>query len=118
MVGFLLKDFVALAKKGGVIDDSTDKPMEFGAVLGLCQLHNRAFGVLLNRNNYPICEAYMGPDKLLHCSEWHVSGMVLKHKMYEARGIESFNATVAVNGKRIYKVMLLNGEVIKISHTK
>lgn len=118
MVGFLLKDFVALAKKGGVIDDSTDKPMEFGAVLGLCQLHNRTFGVLLNRNNYPICEAYMGPDKLLHCSEWHVSGMVLKHKMYEAKGIESFNTTVAINGKRIYKVMLLNGEVIKISRTK
>lgn len=107
-----LGDFVTLAKKGGVIDDSTDKPMEFGAVLGFCLLHNYVTGVLLNRNNYVIHEAYIGPDKKVHCSEWVVSGVVSKQKMYELRGIADFNTTITVRAKKVVKVTLLSGVVV------
>lgn len=114
MVGFMLKDFVTLLKKGGIIDDSTGKPMDFGAVLGFCTLHNNTTGVLLNKTEYELHEAYIGEDKLIHYSEWVVSGVVTKKmKMYEAKGIDKFNASVSTNSRKIRKAMLLSGEVVR-----
>ena len=104
-----LLDFVTMAKKQGVIDDSKDKHMDFGAVLGFCTLNNGATGVLLNDTYYTINEAYIGPDKLIHYSEWYISGVVTKEKMHLASGVKLFNATVPIKTRRIKRVMLLDG---------
>ena len=74
-----LQDYVRLTKKGGIIDDSTDKPMGFGTVLGFCWLKNGVTGMLLNSKNYTIKEAYIGPDKLVHLAEWNVSETATKY---------------------------------------
>lgn len=109
-----LFDFVTLAKKGGVINDSTDKPMDFGAVLGFCCLGNGVTGVLLNNKNYTINEAYIGQDKLVHYSEWCVSGVVTKEKMHITKGIIEFNLKIPVKCRKIKSAMMLSGETIKI----
>ena len=106
-----LQEFVYLAKKGGVIDDSTDRPMEFGSVLGFCWLDNGTTGVLLNSKNYVIREAYIGPDKLVHYAEWQVSGTV-KEYMDSAKSIQSFNSR-ATGRKWIKAIALLNGTCIR-----
>ncbi len=109
-----LFDFVTLAKKGGVIDDSTDKPMDFGAVLGFCCIGNGVTGVLLNSKNYVINEAYIGQDKLVHYAEWYASGIVLKEKMHTAKGIIEFNSKIPAKCRKIKSAMLLNGTPIII----
>lgn len=110
-----LNDFVILAKKGGVIDDSTNKPMEFGTVLGFCCIGNYVIGVLLNDKNYVINEAYVGEDKLVHYSEWYASGVVTKEKMNTSKGIAEFNSKIPVKCRKIKNVMLLNGELIGLT---
>lgn len=112
-----LFDFVALTKKGGIIDDSTDKPMEFGAVLGYCWLNNGVTGVLLNSKNYTIKEAYIGEDKLVHFATWDVSGVVTNY-MDSRKHILEFNSRVRGKCKRIKKIVLLNGTLIKAEEDK
>ena len=110
-----LSDFVTLAKKSGVINDDTNKPLEFGVLLGFCCLSNGSTGVLLNVKNYTIKEAYIGPDKLIHCSEWDISGKVTKEKMYLSKGIEEFNSKIPVKCRRkIKKAMLLDGTLLSL----
>lgn len=108
-----LHDYVRLTKKGGIIDDSTDKPMEFGTVLGFCWLKNGVTGVLLNSKNYTIKEAYIGPDKLVHFAEWDVSGVVTSY-LDSKKNILEFNSKVRVKTRKIKTVVLLNGTLIKI----
>lgn len=112
-----LFDFVALTKKGGIIDDSTDKLMGFGAVLGFCWLNNGVTGVLLNDKNYTIKEAYIGPDKLVHFAEWDVSGIVTNY-MDSKKNIVEFNSRVRVKTRKIKTVVLLNGAEIKLQEGK
>lgn len=107
-----LFDFVTSAKKHGIINDRTDKPMEFGTVLGFCCIGNYVIGVLLNDKNYVINEAYVGEDKLVHYSEWYASGVVAKEKMDTPKGIAEFNSKIPVKCRKIKSVMLLNGELI------
>ena len=108
-----LFDFVTLAKKGGIIDDSTNKPMEFGAVLGFCCIGNGVTGVLLNSKDYRINEAYIGEDKLVHYATWYASGIVAKEKMHTKKGIIEFNSKIVPKCRKIRKAMMLNGEVIE-----
>ena len=112
-----LFDFVAMTKKKGIIDDSTDKPLEFGAVLGFCWLQNGVTGVLLNSKNYTIKEAYIGPDKLVHFAEWDVSGVVTTY-LDSKKNILDFNSKVRVKTRKIKSVVLLNGTLIKVEEGK
>ena len=110
-----LFDFVVSTKKHGIIDDATGKPREFGTVLGFCWLNNGVTGVLLNSKNYTINEAYIGEDKLVHYSEWSVSGIVGKEKMHLAKGVTEFNSTIPVKCRRIKTAMMLDGSPVTVN---
>lgn len=112
-----LFDFVALTKKGGIVDDSTDKLMEFGTVLGFCWLQNGVTGVLLNDKSYTIKEAYIGPDKLVHFAEWSISEIVTNY-MDSKKNILEFNSRVRTKTRKIKQVVLLNGTQIKLQGDK
>lgn len=107
-----IEDFVALAKEGGVIDDHTDKPVQFGKIMGFCLLKNNDIGVLLNAKHYQIVQAYVGKDKLVHMSIWAVAGIVSKEKMDTKKGIIAFNSGVKRQTWNIRKAIMLNGETI------
>lgn len=109
-----LFDLVVAAKKHGVIDDSTDKPLDFGTVLGFCTLNNGVNGILLNGKNYTINEGYFDTSGFVHYSTWYVSGIVSKEKMHTLKGILSFNETIPSKHRKIKAVMLLDGTHIII----
>lgn len=109
-----LFDLVVSAKKYGIIDDSNDKVLDFGTVLGFCTLNNGVNGILLNSKNYTINEGYFDTAGKVHYSTWYVSGIVSKEKMHLIRGIQAFNETIPSKHRKIKAVMLLDGTNFKL----
>ena len=108
-----LKDIAKVAKKGGIIDDSTEKYIDFDTVLGFCWLRNGTTGLLFKGVNYTIREAYMGQDKVVHLAEWEVSDMVTGDMTCKESMID-FNKKVQYKCRRVKKALLLDDTFIQM----
>lgn len=102
----------AVRKNEGIVNDRTDRIVPMSKVLGFCLLNNNCIGLLFKDTYYSINEVYIGPDKMIHLSEWSVSGTVDEEDLTSSEGIRSFNNSLGFRSRAIKRVILLDGSIV------
>lgn len=100
-------------KGTGIVNDHTDRIIPVSKVLGFCLLKNNCVGLLFKESVYSINEVYIGPDKMIHLSEWSISGTVENEDLSTPKGIKAFNDSMSFKSRLIKRVILLNGLNVK-----
>lgn len=103
----------AVKKNEDIINDRTGKVIPISKILGFCMLNNNTVGLLFKEGIYSINEVYIGPDKMIHLSEWSISGTVENEDLTTPKGIKAFNASISFKSRAIKRVVLLNGTTVK-----
>lgn len=102
-----------VTNNNGIVNDHTDRIIPVSKVLGFCLLTNNCVGLLFKEGIYSINEVYIGPDKMIHLSEWSISGTVENEDLTTPKGIKTFNDSVSFKNRIIKRVVLLNGTTVK-----